>query len=61
MKRKSGYYWVKYNSKWIIAEYKDDGFYSRWMECGTDYTFDDSEIEEIDESQIERKQCSKEK
>lgn len=50
MKRENGFYWVKSNGIWKIAEFIDKS----WKMIVTDYiyTFYDFDFEEIDESRI---------
>jgi len=53
MKRKSGFYWVKYigGRKWRIAEWYANESY--WTFCGNDDNYYDNEdFGEIDERQI---------
>ncbi len=61
MKRKDGYYWVKYCGDWIIAKYTTyhdfDSSYSSWSFIGIDYKKHtwgacDEDFEEIDNNQI---------
>ena len=52
--REEGYYWVKDDSKWEVAEWKTD-----WVDIGWYLTtlidcFVDEDFEEIDERRIER-------
>jgi hypothetical protein len=49
MDRQPGYYWVKINNDWEIAEWS-----SCWERIGYKATYDDSDMEEIDENRIER-------
>lgn len=58
--RQSGYYWVKYDGKWIVAEfeyflYKNGDEYKIWQVAGLELSFYDNEFDEIDETRIERK------
>lgn len=43
--RASGYYWVKYVGKWIVAEW-DQGDAS-WFICGAEEWGDDNRFDEI--------------
>ena len=63
MKREDGYYWVKYNNKWIVAECIEwwptisDGSYGhRWLIPGKRKERKDSDMEDIDEHRIIREQ-----
>lgn len=48
--REEGFYWVKDDEQWIIAEW-DGGI---WYTHGNDYEFQDSDFQEIDERKIQR-------
>jgi hypothetical protein len=48
--RTDGYYWVKWKTKWIVAEYQD----GLWFLSGLTVDFDDSDFAEIDETPIVR-------
>lgn len=48
MKRKNGYYWVKYNKQWIIAKY----YANKHWDIGI--SINEGEFDEIDERQIVR-------
>lgn len=50
--RQSGYYWVKYNGEWEVAEYFES--WNNWNQCGVLQDYEDSDFEEIDERRIER-------
>ena len=50
-KRQEGFYWIKINNIWTIAEYSD----SRWWIPGREEPIlNDSDIYEIDEQIIEK-------
>ena len=52
MKRKNGFYWVKYQKEWQVSEWYND---STWLVAGNENCFDyDEMFEEIDENRIER-------
>jgi hypothetical protein len=51
--RQSGYYWVKHNGKWIIAEYA--ATWNGWWMPGEPNIYENGEFNEIDETQITRK------
>lgn len=53
--RMPGFYWVRVERGWIIAEWADDNF-DRWGLPGTYLTFPDNELLEIDECRVERAQ-----
>lgn len=53
MKRKSGYYWVKYKGFWLIAEYS--AILDKWWLTSVEESFSENEFEEITEKQIELK------
>ncbi len=50
MKRKNGYYWVRYNGEWIVGEFYSGHwgltFFSRWLY--------DKDFTKIDERKIVR-------
>lgn len=50
-KRETGYYWVKWHGKWVIAVYD---YFDDWWIHGIPYFLHTSEFEEIDEKRIER-------
>lgn len=50
--RQSGYYWVKFNGKWIIGEW--NRYVMIWSICGSDRILLDGELSEIDERPIVR-------
>lgn len=54
MKRKEGYYWVKFNpdGNWSIARYESE--YDWWYVFGNDNLLSESDFCEIDERKIER-------
>jgi hypothetical protein len=49
MEREAGYYWVKFDGKYFIAEYK----YSEWYVCGCSSGFNDSYFTWISDKPIE--------
>ena len=51
-KRENGYYWVKYDGKWVIAEYYAPNFPLTWGMCNSEENFFDEEFEEISENRI---------
>lgn len=55
MKRKNGYYWVKYKNTWMIAKWDYD--LDCWNMVGNEYDFYDHQFIKIDENQILR--CNK--
>jgi hypothetical protein len=48
--RQEGYYWVKYEGKWFIAEW--DTIYNEWHLTGSEYDFKDHDFEEINENRL---------
>lgn len=54
--REQGYYWVKINNDWEIAEWS-----IYWERIGYETVLDDSAFEEIDERRIERDEFSSHK
>lgn len=50
--RQSGFYWVKYDGKWTIAEYTSYSGQSEWYVTGNDCYFISEEFDEIDENRI---------
>lgn len=50
MERVEGFYWVKYEGEWIIAEYD----MNEWYKTGVENFYEDSHLDEIDERRIER-------
>lgn len=52
MKRESGFYWVKCDKEWIIAEYWQPT--NIWFVCGEVTKWSTSDLDEIDERKIER-------
>lgn len=51
--RKSGYYWVKFFAKPLMAAYYSSSI-SRWLIIGDSIAYTDSEFEQIDEKEIIR-------
>jgi hypothetical protein len=50
MERESGFYWVKYyGNVWIVAQWYDN---SCWLIPGNENTFDDAELDEINETKL---------
>jgi hypothetical protein len=49
MKRTSGYYWVKYEGSWTVAQYKDNAY---WWVLTFQTDFEDDEFDEINEDRI---------
>lgn len=45
MKRENGFYWVKWGSKWDIAEWIE----TVWLMAGDDGTYQESFMYEVDE------------
>ena len=43
--RESGFYWVKYKGKWIIANWREGC--NRWFVTGNDMSFITSEFEKL--------------
>lgn len=50
MKRENGFYWVRINTEWRIAEWLN----GHWYLCGRSGFFIDGKFIEIDERKIER-------
>ncbi len=50
--RESGYYRVKREGSWQIAEYIKSEWFSHWRLFGSDEDWIDSELEAIDENRI---------
>ena len=50
--RQPGYYWVKYNQFWKVAEYSQTA--DRWILAGIGQWYRDDDFREIDENRIER-------
>ena len=49
--RESGYYWIKYQNNWYIAEYNQE--VDNWFFVGDgDNCWDESELDIIDEREI---------
>jgi hypothetical protein len=44
--RPNGFYWVKFQSKWIVAEWYE---HSSWFLCGDPAIYSDKDFEEIGE------------
>lgn len=44
---KNGFYWVKLNNEWEIAEYVEIGANNWWSFTGVDDTYSSSDLEEI--------------
>lgn len=55
MKRESGYYWIKLHGEWMIGYYS----HSEWNIYENFATFDDEELDEIDENRIKRAEDEK--
>jgi hypothetical protein len=49
MERKDGFYWVKFNNSWIVAEWISN----KWTFCFDTNTYEDNELNEIDENIIQ--------
>lgn len=47
--REEGYYWVKYNGKWMIAEFWRSGL---WWLTGALPHYNEEDFEEIDEKRL---------
>jgi hypothetical protein len=54
MNRQPGYYWVKYEGEWVIAQWWYDKFFKKHSWQLGDIEMDHSDFEEIDEKRIER-------
>ena len=57
MKRKNGFYWVKYKNNWLIAQFCNpilENLKSYWLFIGSDMTYIDGDFDQIDKSSIER-------
>ena len=65
--RKEGYYWVKYEGQWHVAQYrhtkvelpfgdKDSGAWTLAAYVDDSWWFYDSDFEEINEKRIEREE-----
>lgn len=52
MERASGFYWVRLEDGWVIAQY--DSEIKSWFRTGMDYYLIDEEFFEIDERRLER-------
>lgn len=50
MKRENGFYWIKWDGRWLIAEYVQ----GEWYVTQRLSYLDDTDLEEIDERRIER-------
>ena len=48
MKRENGFYWVKWDSEWVVAEWSD----SEWGVIWHEYGYPDSEFDEIIEIRL---------
>ena len=49
IKREDGFYWVKSEGKWIVAECESIGVSEGWYICGIGCVFEDSDFERIGE------------
>ena len=50
MERESGFYWVKYDNKWEVAEFGGDGLGGFWwMRTGDECDYGTDEMDEIGE------------
>jgi hypothetical protein len=53
MERQSGYYWVKYEDEWVVAEWQETPYFKlgfAWSYDGN--AFEDSEADGINETRI---------
>ena len=50
MERKSGFYWVKLDGEWIVAEW--DSKFNWWDITGWDDSLRDSDFDKINENRI---------
>lgn len=48
MKREPGFYWVKYEGEWIIADYA----FGFWLITGFESSYYDSDFEAIHETRL---------
>lgn len=47
MKREDGFYWVKSEGKWIIAECENRNVSEDWYICGIGCIFESNDFEEV--------------
>lgn len=51
MNRKQGFYWVRIHDEWEIANYDE---FDNWWLTGSEFSYKEHELKEIDERIIER-------
>lgn len=54
MTREPGFYWVRLNDIWIVAEFTGE----KWLICGTNYFISESDFQQINEVKITKTQTS---
>lgn len=52
MKREQGFYWVKFNFKWEVAEWFTFMSSNHWLRAGSENTWSDKNFDEINETRI---------